>query len=70
MGDVTIFDSSLWSDTLALVHQGLNFLDSIVLFDFRDVHMTFLDFDIAVFVFAIVWNAVSLFHSHDDAEDN
>ena len=69
MLDVTIFDSSLWSDALALVHQGLTFLDSIVLFDFRDVHMTFLDFDIAVFAFFLVWNAVSLFHSRDDSDD-
>ena len=60
MLDVTIIDSSSWSDIQAMIWTGLRFLDSIVLFDVREVHLTFLGFDIAVLVFGIVWNTVGL----------
>lgn len=60
MDGVTIIDSSSWSNVLAIIWQGLRFLDSIVLFDVRDVHLTFLGFDIAVMAFGIVWNTCGL----------
>lgn len=60
MDGVTIMDSSNWSSVLATIWQGLRFLDSIVLFDVRDVHLTFLGFDIAVMAFGIVWNTCGL----------
>ena len=40
--------------------MAIRFLDSIVLFDVRDVHLTFLGFDIAVMAFGIVWNTCGL----------
>ena len=60
MDGVTIIDSSAWSNVLSIIWQGLRFLDSIVLFDVRDVHLTFLGFDIAVLAFSIVWNTCGL----------
>lgn len=59
---VTIIDSSNWSEALSAILSGFRYLDSIVLFDVGNVYLTVLGFDIAVFVFGIVWNTAGLWH--------
>lgn len=60
MVNPVIFDQSRWQGILSTIKEGLQFLDSIILFDTDNVHLTFLGFDIAVLVFTLVWNSASL----------
>lgn len=62
MNEPVIMDPGNWSAALSSIASGLLYLDSIVLFDVPNVHLTVLGFDIAVFVFGIVWNTVGLWH--------
>lgn len=68
MNEPVIMDPGNWAQALSAIGSGLRYLDSIVLFDVPNVHLTVLGFDIAVFVFGIVWNTVGLWHyDFDDA---
>lgn len=62
MNEPVIMNPSNWAEALSSIASGLLYLDSIVLFDVPNVHLTVLGFDIAVFVFGIVWNTVGLWH--------
>lgn len=62
MNEPVIMDPSNWASALSAIASGLRYLDSIVLFDVPNVHLTVLGFDIAVFAFGIVWNTVGLWH--------
>lgn len=62
MNEPVIMTPETWSQALAAIGSGLRYLDSIVLFDVPNVHLTVLGFDIALFVFGIVWNTVGLWH--------
>ena len=57
-----IMDPSNWGEVLSIIWSGLQYLDSIVLFDTDGCHLTFLGFDIALMCFGIVWNTVGLWH--------
>lgn len=62
MNEPVIMNPSNWAEALSAIASGLLYLDSIVLFDVPNVHLTVLGFDIAIFVFGIVWNTVGLWH--------
>lgn len=62
MNEPIIMNPSNWAQALSAIASGLRYLDSIVLFDVPNVHLTVLGFDIAVFAFGIVWNTVGLWH--------
>lgn len=67
MNEPVIMNPSNWADALSAIGSALLYLDSIVLFDVPNVHLTVLGFDIAVFVFGIVWNTVGLWHYDFDS---